>query len=42
MDSLFYYEKNIIKSNIFRRAYLKIVYFIMLILLKIKNIGGRQ
>ena len=42
MDSLFYYEKNIINSNIFRRIVLRLFYFVMLILLKIKNIGGRS
>jgi GT2 family glycosyltransferase len=42
MDSLFYYEKNIINSNIFRRVVLRLFYFAMLILLKIKNIGGRS
>ena len=42
MNSLFYYEKNIIKSNILRRFVLRFFYFIMLILLKIKNIGGRS
>ncbi|MBQ7239948.1 MAG: glycosyltransferase family 2 protein [Bacilli bacterium] len=42
MNSLFYYEKNILKSNIFRRVILKFFYFVMLVLLKIKNIGGRS
>ena len=42
MNSLFYYEKNIIKSNILRRLILRFFYFIMFLLLKIKNIGGRS
>ncbi len=42
MNSLFYYEKNIIKSNILRRFILRFFYFIMLVLLKIKNVGGRS
>ena len=42
MNSLFYYEKNIIKSNILRRFVLRFFYFVMLVLLKIKNIGGRS
>lgn len=41
IKSMFYYEKHILKSNIFRRILLKIIYFIMLFLLKIKNIGGK-
>jgi GT2 family glycosyltransferase len=41
MNSLFYYEKNILKSNILRRFVLRLFYFVMIILLKIKNVGGR-
>ena len=42
MNSLFYYEKNILKSNIFRIILLRLFYFVMILLLKIKNIGGRS
>lgn len=42
MNSLFYYEKNILKSNIFRMILLRLFYFVMILLLKIKNIGGRS
>ncbi len=42
INSLFYYEKNIIKSNFIRRFVLSFFYFIMLLLLKFKNIGGRS
>jgi len=42
MNSLFYYENNIIKSNILRSFILRFFYFVMLVLLKIKNIGGRS
>ena len=41
MNSLFYYEKNILKSNIIRRFVLRLFYRVMIILLKIKNVGGR-
>ena len=41
MNSLFYYEKNILKSNIIRRFVLRLFYCVMIVLLKIKNVGGR-
>ena len=41
MDSLFYYERKILKSNFVRRFILRVFYCLMIILLKIKNVGGR-
>lgn len=41
MDSLFYYERKVLKSNFVRRFILRVFYCLMIILLKIKNVGGR-